>query len=168
MHAMYGYFLDSVALLVVSIILYHFLFLSLEINLKQQLVDQLEKAQNSLYTMKIQYEEKVHVLQTQIKNVESERDKVLKEMSKCGGYFYRLVLIPFCFALLASHRDSGRSQERLKEIKVKYERQLGELKSELKTLKSARKEHAKAMKKNVCYIVNICQCIVGVYYHVTF
>ena len=58
------------------------LFIPSEINLKQQLVDQLEKAQNSLYTIKIQYEEKVQVLQTQIKNVESERDRVLKEMSK--------------------------------------------------------------------------------------
>ena len=54
--------------------------MSSEINLKQQLVDQLEKAQNSLYTMKVQYEEKVQVLQTQIKNIESERDRVLKEI----------------------------------------------------------------------------------------
>ena len=43
-------------------------------------MDQLEKAQNSLYTMKVQYEEKVQVLQTQIKNIESERDRVLKEI----------------------------------------------------------------------------------------
>ena len=50
---------------------------------------------------------------------------------------------------LASHRDTGRRDEKIKDIKVKYERQLTELKSELKTLKSARKEHAKAMKKNV-------------------
>ena len=60
------------------------LCLSSEINLKQQLVDQLEKAQNSLYTIKVQYEEKVHVLQTQIKSIESERDKVLKEMGECS------------------------------------------------------------------------------------
>ena len=51
--------------------------------------------------------------------------------------------------LLASHRDTGRGDERVKDIKAKYERQLTDLKSELKTLKSARKEHAKAMKKNV-------------------
>lgn len=50
---------------------------------------------------------------------------------------------------VASHRDTGRSDEKIKDIKSKYERQLTELKSELKTLKSARKEHAKAMKKNV-------------------
>lgn len=60
----------------------------------------------------------------------------------------------YCFhLLLASHRDSGRSDEKLKEIKVKYEKQLGELRTELKTLKSARKEHAKAMKKNVSHIL---------------
>lgn len=51
--------------------------------------------------------------------------------------------------LPASQRDSGRNEEKVKSIKTKYERQLGELKSELKTLKSARREHAKAMKKNV-------------------
>lgn len=101
--------------------------------------------------MKVQYEEKVHVLQTQIKNIEAERDKVLKEMSESICNHYRFILI-VCWLLippLASHRDSGRREEKVKEIKVKYERQLGELKSELKTLKSARKEHAKAMKKNV-------------------
>ena len=130
------------------------LSISSEINLKQQLVDQLEKAQSSLYTMKVQYEEKVHVLQTQIKNIESERDRVLKEMSKYSGTYHSsrqilVFILYFRFVLLASHRDSGRSEEKLKEIKVKYERQLGELRSELKTLKSARKEHAKAMKKNV-------------------
>ena len=54
-----------------------------EINLKQQLVDQLEKAQRNLYTMKQQYEEKMQLLQHQIRSVESERDKVLKEISKC-------------------------------------------------------------------------------------
>ena len=109
--------------------------------------------------MKIQYEEKVHVLQTQIKSIESERDKVLKEISECSGIYHSpihiLVFIQLSFDysfslfLSASHRDSGRSEEKLKEIKVKYERQLGELRTELKTLKSARKEHAKAMKKNV-------------------
>lgn len=56
---------------------------------------------------------------------------------------------------LASHRDVGRSEEKMKGIKVKYERQLGELRAELKTLKSARREHAKAMKKNVGSVVDL-------------
>ena len=64
------------------------------------------------------------------------------------------LLLFFVFAP-ASQRDAGRSEEKIKGIKVKYERQLSELKSELKTLKSARKEHAKAMKKNVSSLTSI-------------
>lgn len=37
----------------------------------------------------------------------------------------------------------------MKEVKGSYERQLADLRAELKSLKSARKEHAKAMRKNV-------------------
>ena len=55
-----------------------------EINLKQQLVAQLEKAQRSLYTMKQQYEDKMTLLQHQIKSIESERDKVLKDIGEWG------------------------------------------------------------------------------------
>ncbi len=54
----------------------------IEINLKQQLVDQLEKAQRNIYSMKSQYEEKMQVLQHQIKAIESERDRVLKDICK--------------------------------------------------------------------------------------
>ncbi len=53
----------------------------LEINLKQQLVDQLEKAQRNFHTMRSQYEEKMQLLQLQIKSIESERDRVLKDIS---------------------------------------------------------------------------------------
>ena len=54
---------------------------TIEINLKQQLVDQLEKAQRSFQTMRAQYEDKMQLLQHQIKSIESERDRVLKDMS---------------------------------------------------------------------------------------
>ena len=37
-------------------------------------------------------------------------------------------------------------------MKARYEKQLGELKGELKSLKTARREHAKAMKENVSVI----------------
>ena len=57
------------------------LFLS-EINIKQQLVDQLEKTQKSLQSLRSQYEEKMLLLQTQIKTMESERDKIMKDMSE--------------------------------------------------------------------------------------
>lgn len=68
----------------------HTLFYYAEINIKQQLVDQLEKAQKNLYTMKNQYEEKMQLLQQQIKSVESERDKVLKEI----GVFFDCLCRP--------------------------------------------------------------------------
>ncbi len=48
-----------------------------------------------------------------------------------------------------TQRAMEKSDERTKEIKAKFEKQLVDLRTELKSLKSARKEHAKAMKKNV-------------------
>lgn len=55
-----------------------------------------------------------------------------------------------------AQRAIERSDERTKEIKAKYEKQLVDLRAELRSLKSARKEHAKAMKKNVCVLVVKC------------
>ena len=54
------------------------------------------------------------------------------------------------YITIATHRSHERSDEKVKDIKLKYERQLNDLKTELKTLKSAKKEHAKAIRKNVC------------------
>ena len=53
-----------------------------EINIKQQLVDQLEKSQKSLHTLRSQYEEKMIILQNQIRATETERDKIIKEMGR--------------------------------------------------------------------------------------
>ena len=46
-------------------------------------MDQLEKAQTNLQVMRKQYEDKMSLLQTQIKNIESERDIVLKDIGRC-------------------------------------------------------------------------------------
>jgi ElaB/YqjD/DUF883 family membrane-anchored ribosome-binding protein len=51
---------------------------------------------------------------------------------------------------VGAQRVLEKNDEKTKEIKMKYERQLTELRTELRSMKSARKEHAKAMKKNVC------------------
>ena len=50
-----------------------------------------------------------------------------------------------------------------RKIKAKYEKQLENLRTELRSLKSARKEHAKAMKKNVCTL----NCVLCVSLYVT-
>lgn len=57
-----------------------FIIKTLEMNIKQQLVDQLEKAQRSLHSLRSQYEDKMVVLQTQIRAIESERDKIIKDL----------------------------------------------------------------------------------------
>lgn len=72
--------------LTIIIIVFNIALLT-EINLKQQLVDQLEKAQNNFYSMKSQYEDKMQLLQHQIKSIESERDRVLKDIGKFVHYF---------------------------------------------------------------------------------
>ena len=48
-------------------------------------MDQLEKAQKNLLGMKQQYEDKMALLQHQIRNIEAERDKVLKDICKLGS-----------------------------------------------------------------------------------
>ncbi|XP_019852103.1 PREDICTED: kinesin-like protein KIF21A [Amphimedon queenslandica] len=103
--------------------------LTSEMNIKQQLVDQLEKAQRSLHSLRSQYEEKMVVLQTQIRAIESERDKIIKD--------------------LASSRQSEVRDEKIKEMKEKYETQLNGLKKELKHLEIAKRDHTIALKKNV-------------------
>lgn len=49
----------------------------------------------------------------------------------------------------AQARLSERREEKIKEMKSKYERQLTDMKRELKQLQLAKKEHSKALKKNV-------------------
>lgn len=103
--------------------------LTTEINIKQQLVDQLEKSQKSLHTLRSQYEEKMIILQNQIRATETERDKIIKEM--------------------ALTRQTERQETRVKEMKDKYEKQLAQLRTELKQLQLAKKEHSKAIKRNL-------------------
>lgn len=58
-----------------------------------------------------------------------------------------------------SRRGAERNDEKVKEVKTRYQRELEQLKAELKSLKAVRKEHAKAMKKNVSinfvYTINL-------------
>ena len=55
----------------------------------------------------------------------------------------------------ANSRHSERQEDQIKELRERYEKQLNSLKQELKQLQVAKREHAKAVKKNVrclaCY-----------------
>ena len=52
----------------------------------------------------------------------------------------------------ANSRHSERQEEQIKELREHYEKQLNSLKQELKQLQVAKREHAKAVKKNVRYV----------------
>ena len=56
---------------------------------------------------------------------------------------------PIMVFLHAANRREERNEEKAKEVRARYEKELSSLKVELKTLKSAKKEHAKALKMNV-------------------
>ena len=58
--------------------------LTTDISVKQRLIDELERSQRRLETMRQHYEEKLHQLSDRIKATELERDKVLSNISESG------------------------------------------------------------------------------------
>ncbi len=55
--------------------------LTIEIDIKKRLIDELETNQKKLEQMRVHYEDKVNVLQERIKQIQTERDKLLTNMS---------------------------------------------------------------------------------------
>ncbi|KAL7868014.1 hypothetical protein SRHO_G00093980 [Serrasalmus rhombeus] len=51
-----------------------------EIAIKQKLIDELENSQRRLHTLKQQYEQKLMMLQSKIRDTQLERDRVLHNM----------------------------------------------------------------------------------------
>ena len=68
-------------------------------------MEQLEKAQKNLLVMKQQYEEKMTLLQQQIRSVESERDKVLKDMGEHLAYIHVHVHVQCMYIQLYVHEE---------------------------------------------------------------
>lgn len=56
-----------------------------EIAIKQKLIDELENSQRRLHTLKQQYEQKLMMLQSKIRDTQLERDKVLHNMGQWAG-----------------------------------------------------------------------------------
>ena len=61
--------------------------LSTEISIKEKLIDELESSQKKLQSLKTQYEEKLSLLHNKIKETETERDQVNKDL-KTKEYFH--------------------------------------------------------------------------------
>ncbi|XP_049330601.1 kinesin-like protein KIF21A isoform X4 [Astyanax mexicanus] len=100
-----------------------------EIAIKQKLIDELENSQRRLHTLKQQYEQKLMMLQSKIRDTQLERDRVLHNM----GYM-----------------ESG-SEDKAKRIKAEYEKKLSVMNKELQKLQAAQKEHARLLKNQSQY-----------------
>ncbi|XP_021347987.1 kinesin-like protein KIF21A [Mizuhopecten yessoensis] len=103
--------------------------LTCEISIKQKLVEELEQSQRRLHSMKVQYEDKVLLLQNKIKATEQERDKVLSNINQV----------------------STTNQDQVKKVKVEFEKKLSILTTDLKKMQAAKKDHAKLVKNQSHY-----------------
>uniref|UniRef100_A0A673KHY0 Kinesin-like protein KIF21A n=1 Tax=Sinocyclocheilus rhinocerous TaxID=307959 RepID=A0A673KHY0_9TELE len=100
-----------------------------EIAIKQRLIDELENSQRRLHTLKQQYEQKLMMLQSKIRDTQQERDRVLQNMGS----------VESC------------TEEKAKKIKSEYEKKLNSMNKELQKLQSAQKEHARLLKNQSQY-----------------
>uniref|UniRef100_A0A6Q2XMB4 Kinesin motor domain-containing protein n=1 Tax=Esox lucius TaxID=8010 RepID=A0A6Q2XMB4_ESOLU len=100
-----------------------------EIAIKQKLIDELENSQRRLHTLKQQYEQKLMMLQSKIRDTQLERDRVLQNMGS----------VETC------------NDDKAKKIKQEYEKKLSVMNKELQKLQSAQKEHARLLKNQSKY-----------------
>ncbi|MBN3321022.1 KI21A protein, partial [Atractosteus spatula] len=100
-----------------------------EIAIKQKLIDELENSQRRLHTLKQQYEQKLMMLQSKIRDTQLERDRVLQNMGSMESY----------------------SEDKANKIKTEYEKKLSIMNKEMHKLQSAQKEHARLLKNQSQY-----------------
>ncbi|XP_072521494.1 kinesin-like protein KIF21B isoform X3 [Salminus brasiliensis] len=103
--------------------------LTCEIEIKQRLIDELENSQRRLMTLKLQYEEKLILLQNKIRDTQLERDRVLHNLMSMENY----------------------TEEKASKIKADYEKRLKEMNRDLMKLQAAQKEHARLLKNQGRY-----------------
>ncbi|XP_058264132.1 kinesin-like protein KIF21A isoform X2 [Hemibagrus wyckioides] len=100
-----------------------------EIAIKQKLIDELENSQRRLHTLKQQYEQKLMMLQSKIRDTQLERDRVLQNMGTMES----------C------------TEDKAKKIKAEYEKKLSIMNKEMQKLQAAQKEHARLLKNQSQY-----------------
>ncbi|XP_061583678.1 kinesin-like protein KIF21B isoform X1 [Cololabis saira] len=103
--------------------------LTCEIEIKQKLIDELENSQRRLLMLKLQYEEKLILLQNKIRDTQLERDRVLQNLMSMENY----------------------TEEKANKIKQEYEKRLKEMNRDLLKLQTAQKEHARLLKNQGRY-----------------
>ncbi|XP_034145983.1 kinesin-like protein KIF21A isoform X4 [Esox lucius] len=110
-----------------------------EIAIKQKLIDELENSQRRLHTLKQQYEQKLMMLQSKIRDTQLERDKVLHNMGAFSSVVRPRSSVETC------------TEEKAKKIKLEYEKKLSSMNKEMQKLQSAQKEHARLLKNQSQY-----------------
>uniref|UniRef100_A0A4W5MBJ0 Kinesin family member 21B n=1 Tax=Hucho hucho TaxID=62062 RepID=A0A4W5MBJ0_9TELE len=100
-----------------------------EIEIKQKLIDELENSQKRLLQLKLQYEEKLILLQNKIRDTQLERDRVLHNLLSMENY----------------------TEEKASRIKSEYEKRLKEMNRDLLKLQAAQKEHTRLLKNQGRY-----------------
>ncbi|KAJ8258298.1 hypothetical protein COCON_G00173100 [Conger conger] len=103
--------------------------LTCEIEIKQKLIDELENSQRRLTMLKLQYEEKLILLQNKIRDTQLERDRVLHNLMSMENY----------------------TEEKANRIRSDYEKRLKEMNRDLLKLQAAQKEHARLLKNQSRY-----------------
>lgn len=103
--------------------------LTCEIEIKQKLIDELENSQRRLLMLKLQYEEKLILLQNKIRDTQLERDRVLQNLMTMENY----------------------TEEKANRVKQEYEKRLKEMNRDLQKLQAAQKEHARLLKNQSRY-----------------
>ncbi|KAK7915957.1 hypothetical protein WMY93_011718 [Mugilogobius chulae] len=103
--------------------------LTCEMEIKQRLIDELENSQRRLLTLKLQYEEKLILLQNKIRDTQLERDRVLHNLMSMENY----------------------TEEKANRVKQEYEKRLKEMNRDLQKLQAAQKEHARLLKNQSRY-----------------
>ncbi|RZF44783.1 hypothetical protein LSTR_LSTR000735 [Laodelphax striatellus] len=103
--------------------------LTSNINVKQKLIEELEKSQKRLQSLKQHYEDKLLQLQARIRATEEERDTVLASFSG----------------------QNNQPTEKVRRVREEYEKKLNNMQKEVRSLQTAKKEHAKMLRNQSQY-----------------
>lgn len=98
--------------------------LTSEINIKQKLIEELERSQKRIQLMRQHYEDKLQLLQERIRATQEERDTVLASFTN----------------------KTNQPTEKERKVRDEYERKLSEMQKEMKRLQLAKKEHARLIR----------------------
>ncbi|XP_017042763.2 kinesin-like protein KIF21A [Drosophila ficusphila] len=105
-----------------------------DIEMKTKLIEQLELTNERMELMRMQYEEKLSVLNSKILSTQKERDDVLTNIGTAA---------------------SGQTKDSLKKKKSDYESKISTMQLELKKLQNAQREHLRQQQKLKSHEVRI-------------